>query len=266
MQFFSHLFLYHNFLDYRYFVGINGAFWSIAVEVQLYAIYPVLRWMVQRWGWTGALWITGVMEFGLRGICGVFDIEASAPWTWVFRLPFSYWFSWTLGALLADQMMFRRPFIMGRFPLYIWPVAMLACWYVKPLFWFVFSIAALGTTNIIAHLLTHPSGKWPLPRFLTEHVRFTGIMSYSIYLLHQPLVMRVPHLLEKYLPNVHFPQLAVYGICMLSWGLILIPCWLLYRYGELPSIDYGKRYIKRLRAACIPGPSTASRPADNAGS
>ena len=40
-QFGSHLLLVHNF-DARAFDGINGAFWSIAVEVQLYLLFPVL--------------------------------------------------------------------------------------------------------------------------------------------------------------------------------------------------------------------------------
>ena len=253
LQFFSHLFLFHNFLDYRYFVGINGAFWSIAVEVQLYLIYPVLRWMVRRWGWAGALWITGTMELTLRGVCGAFDIQQTASWTWLFRLPFSFWFSWTLGALLADQMLNRRPLCLARFPVSVWLGLMLVCWYVKPLFWFVFPVAALATTNVTAFLLTRPDVKPGLPRFVMEHIRLAGVMSYSIYLLHQPLLMRVPHLLEKFLPGLHFPPLAVYGICVLSWFLILIPCWLLHRYGEVPSIDFGKWFIKKLAVGRLAG-------------
>ena len=48
-QFISHLTLLHNF-DQRSFFGINAAFWSIAVEVQLYALYPLLLALAARFG------------------------------------------------------------------------------------------------------------------------------------------------------------------------------------------------------------------------
>src|SRR5262249_41376112 len=94
LQFFRPFFFVPNFLDYRYFLGINGVFWSIAVEVQLYALYPLLLLIVRRVGWKGALILTAILELTLRGICGAFDISPYAPWTMFFRLPFSFWFSW----------------------------------------------------------------------------------------------------------------------------------------------------------------------------
>lgn len=39
-QFVTHLLAIHN-IDERYFFGVNPSFWSIAVELQLYAIYPL---------------------------------------------------------------------------------------------------------------------------------------------------------------------------------------------------------------------------------
>ena len=248
LQFLSHLLLVHNFLDYRYFLGINGVFWSIAVEVQLYAIYPVLMWIVRRRGWSAALWVTGAFELSLRGICAIYDVQPTAPWTWLFRLPFSFWFSWTLGALLADDMLHKRPVFLARCPLYIWPVLTVAGWFVKPMYVFMFPLAALATANVIAYFLTHSEARLSLPHFLSEQVRLAGIMSYSIYLLHQPFLELVSPLLKDYLPGIQFPALVVYGVCMLSWQPILVPCWLLYRFGELPSIEYGRRFVKRLRA------------------
>ena len=50
----SHLFLVHNFNPDWYY-GINGAFWSIAVESQLYVLYPVLVALASRRGWPLAL-------------------------------------------------------------------------------------------------------------------------------------------------------------------------------------------------------------------
>lgn len=40
-QFSTHFFLIHNFWKETHF-GVNPSFWSVAVEVQLYAVYPLL--------------------------------------------------------------------------------------------------------------------------------------------------------------------------------------------------------------------------------
>ncbi|MBK9763825.1 MAG: acyltransferase [Flavobacteriales bacterium] len=44
-----HLLLIHNLYEPTFF-GINGSFWSLALEAQLYLVYPVLLLMRGRWG------------------------------------------------------------------------------------------------------------------------------------------------------------------------------------------------------------------------
>jgi len=51
--------------------SINTNFWSIAVEVQLYLLYPLLLVLVSRWGWEKCLAWLAVLEFGLRGLIGL---------------------------------------------------------------------------------------------------------------------------------------------------------------------------------------------------
>jgi peptidoglycan/LPS O-acetylase OafA/YrhL len=261
-QFFSHLFLIHNYFGYRYFLGINGVFWSIAVEVQLYAIYPLLLWLVSRTGWRGALWTTGIIEVTMSSLWAIWDVHRSESWPLVFRLPTSWWFSWSIGAAIADDWMNKRPIFLARWPVWFWPLVTVGIWFWKPLHVYEFTTGALSTAVVVAHLLTRPGVRVPVPRFISEQLRLAGVMSYSIYLLHLPLLRRVPHVLERVLPNVHFPDLALYGICVLTWPLILIPSWLFYRFGEVPSIEYGKAFVKKRRvgatsAAQIPPPVIA---------
>jgi peptidoglycan/LPS O-acetylase OafA/YrhL len=66
----THLALVHNFHD-QTFASINTNFWSIAVEVQLYLLYPLLLVLVSRWGWEKCLAWLAVLEFGLRGLIGL---------------------------------------------------------------------------------------------------------------------------------------------------------------------------------------------------
>lgn len=48
-QLLTHLFLVHNLWASTY-SGINGAFWSIAVECQIYLLFPLLVLLWRRWG------------------------------------------------------------------------------------------------------------------------------------------------------------------------------------------------------------------------
>jgi peptidoglycan/LPS O-acetylase OafA/YrhL len=73
VQLLSHLALIHN-LDNRTFYGLSPAFWSIAVEVQLYLLYPILVALVSRFGWNRSLMYIAALEITLRGICSVISI------------------------------------------------------------------------------------------------------------------------------------------------------------------------------------------------
>ena len=69
-QFISHLTLLHNF-DHRTLYGINASFWSIAIQVQLYALYPLLIALAARFGWRRSLLGIAAIEITLRLTDGV---------------------------------------------------------------------------------------------------------------------------------------------------------------------------------------------------
>ena len=246
-QFLSHAFLVHNFDD-RYYFGVNPAFWSIAVEVQLYVLYPVLLWLARRAGWSGALWMTGVAEIGLRLLSGGLDTMRGAPLPrWVTGDPVYFWFSWALGAALAENYLKKQPIIMRRIPIAVWPPLIFAAYLLRPAFELCFVLIACCTANVMAWFLTHPgagrSTAWP-----SRHMRFAGKLSYSIYLIHQPILWAVPIVVGRYLVGSELPPLAAYASCAASWGLVLIPAWLFFRWVEMPSIEAGKKALRALPA------------------
>jgi peptidoglycan/LPS O-acetylase OafA/YrhL len=71
-QWLTHLLLIHNYGTATVW-GINPVFWSIAVEVQLYLIYPILIALVSRFGWSGAILITVVLE--LQNRCSTAELS-----------------------------------------------------------------------------------------------------------------------------------------------------------------------------------------------
>ena len=247
VQFFSHLLLVHNF-DVRLHYGINPSFWSIATEVQLYLIYPLLLLISKRFGWNAALWGTGVLEVSLR-------IAASAcplPY-WIIGSPFYYWFSWAIGAKLADDHLNGRPLFLTQCPLWVWPAMTLLANFFRPFANFPFLFTALATAKCISHFLSRPALPASQPRGLQALLAQVGVISYSVYLLHQPLLnFAINHLRQETAAHP-LPPVLLFGCSLLFCGLILAASGVFFRLVENPSIQVGKWLCKKISAqgTCI---------------
>lgn len=241
-QFLSHALLIHNF-DNRSFYEINPCFWSIAVEAQLYLLYPVLFAVVRKIGWHRALWILGGLEVSMRGAAGVFTVITGKEYAplWFTGLPFCYWYSWAIGAALADAFVEGRPLPFRSLSGTGWLLLAIATDFVKPLSGFSFLFFALFSATVIAKRL-ECSQTFSIPRFALDQLRLLGVYSYSFYLLHWPLVTHVPGLLRK-LRLVSGHPIIAFAACICSYPVIMALSWLFYRYCELPSIGIGKLFL-----------------------
>jgi peptidoglycan/LPS O-acetylase OafA/YrhL len=169
----------------------NAAFWSMAVEAQLYIAFPLLLLMVRRWGSIamvatatlvvatvgivgphvsrldtfvvqsppdlGALFALGVLA---AGIVGASAARRSWPWTWL--------------ALCAAAPVLATILVQG------------SVWTLGHLFWVDLALGP-AIACLLAGLATgHPA---PLLRLLDARpVRELGLSSYSLYLTHAPIV------------------------------------------------------------------------------
>ena len=234
----SHLLLINN-VNKGLFYGINGSFWSIVVEAQLYLIYPLLLMIVRKHGWTRALWFTGLLEVALRAGCAI-----PLP-GWMLCSPFFYWFSWSLGAKLADDYLKGRPLFLSSCPLWVWPVITCAAYVFRPTALFAFLFAALATTKWISHLLSRPAVQATVPSFWSRSLQWLGVMSYSLYLLHEPLLTFMIRSLML-APGEFRIHPLLFFLCTIGFcGVILSIAWLFHRFVEQPSIEAGKRFLKR---------------------
>lgn len=237
----THLLLLHNFSQ-DWIVGINGSFWSIAPEFQLYVLYPVLMGVALKWGWKGALWLAALVEIPMRvavGLSGSEHCTASV-------LPLFFWLSWGIGAKIADDWLEKRPIFLMSVPAWGFPAATLVSLFFKPLFVFGFLFAALATARWIAALLSAPAEPGVRPSLAGDVVRRIGVVSYSVYLINEPLLNVIPDVLRWAFPHVYFHPLKIYAIALGWCGAICLVAGLLYRWVELPSIAWGKRIAKRL--------------------
>ncbi len=239
----SHLLLIHN-LHGSTFYGINGSFWSIAVEWQLYLIYPILLAFVNRLGWRRSLILIGTVELLMRGYGGWWFLETGRELpVWLLNLPFFYWYSWAIGAALADAYIHKHPLPFRSTPAVGWLLLAIVACEVKPLLMFAFPLFALCTATAIAKLLerdkpvqlSHPA--W-------EHLRVLGIWSYALYLLHEPVLQATPLLLQRIgILSPHPLQLILLYVC--AYPVFVGLSYLYHRYCELPSIAFGKRFLRK---------------------
>jgi peptidoglycan/LPS O-acetylase OafA/YrhL len=95
-----HLFMLHN-LDARTTYTINGAFWTLAIEEQLYLAYFLLLFLRIRYGWTKTL----LLCFSTRVIwliIGRYLSASSGIHIPVTEAAATNWFIWALGALSVE--------------------------------------------------------------------------------------------------------------------------------------------------------------------
>ena len=234
-QFISHLTLLHNF-DERVFFGINASFWSIAIQVQLYALYPLLIALAARFGWRRSLLGIAAIEITLRLTDGVL-LTASGTGLpfWLSGSPLMYWFGWSLGAVVAERYLRGDSLLIPRISLYAVGALAIACTFFKPLSSMKFLSFALFTAGVVATLLVKADQKISIPDFLRNHLQQVGLWSFSLYLLHQPLLLGVKDAaVITFGANIH--PMLLFLICIAAWVLIVPIARLFYRFCELPSI------------------------------
>lgn len=235
-----HLTMLHN-LDRATVYSINSAFWTLAIEEQLYLAYFLLLFLRARWGWlrvlTIALTVRVVWFFACTALKDKYQIDIP-----ISESAAAHWFTWTLGAIGVEASL---------------GLITLPRWCRNG--WAAF-VALLGAVALTEYLpwtrtaLTHDIGwlaldpLWGIGFFLlvnwavssevgwqlnmpvlVKRLATVGLFSYSLYLTHQFT------LLHGYL--FHFIKLPhlLFALLILT-PLALGFAWTFFRYAEKPFI------------------------------
>ena len=215
------------------FYGITGAFWSLGLEAQFYAAFPLVLWLVARFG-TRSIWALVAVSLSYHAVIhfagygGVFAVQS-------FFL--GRWMQFALGMMGAAQVAKRTalglqtPTLAGAGLLALSAVLYFVP---KPDFAPLLSqdaLRALVVSIAVGALLLSVCTSTRPVHFVWSN-RFSaglGLMSYSFFLIHQPILQYLAQFLELFGPKLRGTPLlgalvvAGFPLCLaLSYGFFVL--------------------------------------------
>jgi peptidoglycan/LPS O-acetylase OafA/YrhL len=238
----SHLTFTHMFFP-QYWSSINGSLWTMALEMQLYLLFPLVMLAAARWG-LRAIFAAIVVSVLFR-ICvdlAVGDAEFSVVFIWAAsglgRL------SEFACGMLAAVVGFR---VAGRVrpPHALAVVAVMVAAYVvatEPFFrGTVLPVRDFGLSVLFGGLIVLVLTVRPVAAvFAWRPVSWLGYRSYSLFLIHQPTLWYTSEFLQKFLGVPEGPLLLVL-LWTVGFGAVLGIGLVLFVTVERPCITWAKR-------------------------
>jgi peptidoglycan/LPS O-acetylase OafA/YrhL len=199
-----HLLMLHNF-DWHTAYSINGIFWTLAIEEQLYLAYFLLLFIRVRWGWTVTLAVCLAARAGWMVFSHVVWLKTG------FGLPVpesaaAHWFTWALGALAVETM-----FGLVKLPnwardlrvatLLIIPASLISAYLpvipkdtpLHDVSWFlIHPLWGLGFFIVVNRIVVSEQAwirQFRLPSWISIFATL-GVFSYSLYLTHELMIMQ----------------------------------------------------------------------------
>jgi len=250
-----HLLMLHN-LTSETIASVSPAFWSLALECQLYVIFPLLVFCAARFGLKSILVGTFAITIFWQIIC-FHRLGFSMAWTneyavWYHALP-GRCFEFAAGMVAAFFVARPRA---GQEKI----AGLLVVVLLGPALYFVLKVSRFGPFCdqawglIFAGSLVLLRGI-PVSHFDTQPLLrglvWTGTISYSIYLMHQPLISIIsPHMM-------HLPEtLSGYYVA----GFLRLPLLIAIGYGfhllfERPFMPGRPRTERQAEIAAIVSPA-----------
>ena len=245
----AHLLMLHLLIP-AFAMGLgNASLWSLALEEHLYLLYSPMLWIRNHLGWVNVLIVSGIVALAWRGVCVMlWDTNPTLPLGMEGAKAFlllqapSRWFEWCLGAVAVEA-------CVGRITLPRWSRSMkvaglfaglaVACsyhpigWIIREALWgMCFFTIVNGVVNREKQLKNQTKSTYS-PNTFVRIFAGLGVISYSIYLIHGP-ILHVSKLLGYNM------GLSPAGHLALRIGVILgcVPlAYIFYRIFEKPFID-----------------------------
>ena len=208
-------------IDWNFFY-LNAAWWYFCLIIQLFALFPLLFWILRRWGPLPFFLLATLVGFAARYVM-LYVHPVSGQYVLggcgLSRMP-EFAFGMVLGALHArnadrlEGWLLRGPgFAAG---LCLYPLA-LAVYHVPRGY-----VAADLLTGVACFLVVAgASGFWARLPLLGPGLALAGTYSYGIYLIHQPYAIHWASFLKGQPAWQAVPQLLALAVALAVWGGLL---------------------------------------------
>jgi peptidoglycan/LPS O-acetylase OafA/YrhL len=210
--------------------GSNGALWTLSLEVQFYAIYPLLFALRRRLGMTSVLAIVAAINVVSAYVLERHDIQFFT----------SYWFSWMLGAWIADAKAHSAPDVRSSAWLYVLAAVFIALGCVAFHYgqYGAFQFWALGFALYLYKALERPRAGTRNSIGVRLLSRF-GDFSFSLYLIHLPIFVLLSSILFR-----SSLQMSIWP--SFGYMLVAVPvAYVFYRLVELPAMKWSASFKSR---------------------
>ncbi len=229
--FLVNLFSLQGVLGHTY--GSNGALWTLAIEVQFYAVYPLLFAARRRFGMLAVL-----------GFVAVLNVVSG----WLLEPRFisfftSYWLSWTIGACLAEMRARQTACPLSKRGALAWRAAavagaLLGCAAFNFSQYVAFQFWAIGFACLLRTALKPDADRAQSGVVMRSFARL-GAFSYSLYAIHLPLFICLQAVFfRSALQFSIWPSLAFMPVALTA-------AYLFYQCVELPAIRWSTGMKRR---------------------
>jgi peptidoglycan/LPS O-acetylase OafA/YrhL len=208
---------------------VNPSLWSLPVEMEFYVLYPLVWGLAARWGWRVLAVCVGLFSLGaaVAVSCGVRQLDGN------FAL---YWVVWCSGAWLREQHALDKLEAPSR------------SWTIAAGVMLIAAIAfTLGPGGALAPLCWGGVSFWlvwrclaapvPAPRWLMRGLERVGAWSYSLYLVHFPLLLLAGVAWQR----VFGSKPTNFLVTLLGVAAIIPVAVLFHRLVERPSHAWARR-------------------------